>query len=101
MRFSLTRHHRDDGLVTLAPAGDVDMDAVDALGSALQDTLHTPDDRIAVVVDLARVTFLDCTGIGVLVAGRVARSHRSRRHRDDRRVATTPSTAGVYASPRG
>lgn len=69
MRFSLTRHHRDDGLVTLAPAGDVDLGAVDPLGSAIQDTLHTPD-RIAVVVDLARVTFLDCAGIGALVAGR-------------------------------
>jgi anti-anti-sigma factor len=145
MRFSLTRHHRDDGLITLAPAGDVDMDAVDPLGSAIQDTLHTPD-RIAVVVDLARVTFLDCAGIGALVAGRntavsrgfdftvvnpqrqvrlvleltgvftaltgrhpqpapvtgrAARSPRSRRHRDDRRVAKTPSTAGVYASPHG
>ncbi|MCA2219426.1 STAS domain-containing protein [Jidongwangia harbinensis] len=145
MRFSLTRHHRDDGLVTLAPAGDVDMDAVDALGSAIQDALHTPD-RIAVVVDLAQVTFLDCAGIGALVAGRntaisrghrytvvnpqrlvrrvleltgvftaltgrrpqpapgtgrAARSHRSRRHRDDRRVAATPSSADVYASPHG
>jgi anti-anti-sigma factor len=145
MRFSLTRHHRDDGLVTLALAGDVDMDAVDTLGSALQDTLHTPD-RIAVVVDLARVTFLDCAGIGALVVGRntavsrghrytvvnpqrqvrrvleltgvftaltgwrppaapvtgqAARSQRSRRHRDDRRVAATPSTAGVYALPHG
>jgi hypothetical protein len=99
-----------------------------------------------VVVDLSRVTFLDCAGIGALVAGRntavrrghrytvvnpqhqvrkvleltgvftaltgrhpqqapetgrAARSHRTRRHRDDRRVATTPSTAGVYASPHG
>ncbi|MBQ0994709.1 STAS domain-containing protein [Micromonospora orduensis] len=145
MRFSLTRHHRDDGLVTLALAGDVDMGAVDALVSALQDTLQTPD-RIAVVVDLARVTFLDCAGIGALVVGRntavsrghrytvvnpqrqvrrvleltgvftaltgrhpqpapetarAARSRRSRRHRDDRRCAAKPSTAGVDALPHG
>ena len=145
MRFSFTRHHHDDGLVTLTPAGDVDMDAVDALGSAIQDSLHTPD-RIAVVVDLSRVTFLDCAGIGALVAGRntaisrghrytvvnpqrqvrrvleltgvftaltarhsqpapvtgrAARSQRSRRHCEDRRVAATPTTASVYASPHG
>jgi hypothetical protein len=43
MRFSLTRHQRDDGVVTLAPVGEVDMGAVGALGSALQDTTCTPD----------------------------------------------------------
>jgi anti-anti-sigma factor len=69
MRFSLTRHQRDNGVVTLTPVGEVDMGAVDALGCALQDTLSTPD-RVDVVVDLARVTFLDCAGIGALVTGR-------------------------------
>jgi anti-anti-sigma factor len=69
MRFSLARHQRDDGVVTLAPAGEADMGAVDALGSALHDALSTPD-RVDVVVDLALVTFLDCAGIGALVAGR-------------------------------
>jgi anti-anti-sigma factor len=45
------------------------MCAVGALGSAIQDTLcasHCGD----VVIDLAWVTFLDCAGIGALVAGR-------------------------------
>jgi anti-anti-sigma factor len=69
MRFSLTRHQRDDGVVTLAPAGEVDMGAVGALGSALLDALSAPE-RVDVVVDLTRVTFLDCAGIGALVAGR-------------------------------
>ncbi|MCG5461620.1 STAS domain-containing protein [Micromonospora sp. MED01] len=69
MRFSLVRHQRDDGVVTLVPAGEVDMGAVGTLGSALQDALSAPD-RVDVVVDLARVTFLDCAGIGALVAGR-------------------------------
>jgi anti-anti-sigma factor len=68
MRFSLTRHQHD-GAVTLTPVGEVDMGAVDALASAVQDALSTPD-RVDVVVDLARVTFLDCVGIGVLVTGR-------------------------------
>jgi anti-sigma B factor antagonist/stage II sporulation protein AA (anti-sigma F factor antagonist) len=70
MRFSLTRQQCDDGVVTLAPVGEVDMGAVDALGSALQDALSAG--RVDVVVDLAGVTFLDCAGIGVLVAGRNA-----------------------------
>lgn len=69
MRFSLTRRHRDDGVVTLAAAGEVDMGAVVALGSAIQDTLNPPG-HVDVVVGLARVTFLDCAGIGALVAGR-------------------------------
>jgi anti-anti-sigma factor len=68
MRFSVSRHRRDDGSVTLAPAGEVDLDAADALGSAIQDTIGT--DRVDVVVNLARVTFLDCAGIGALVVGR-------------------------------
>jgi anti-anti-sigma factor len=144
MRFSLTRQQRDGGVVTLAPVGEVDMGAVDALRSAIQDTVFMPD-RVDVVVDLARVTFLDCAGIGALVAGRntavsrgcgytvvnpqrqvrrvleltgvltaltgrpqpapvavrAARSRRSGRHRDDRRVRREPpasSTAGVFAS---
>jgi hypothetical protein len=38
MRFSLARHGRDDGLVTPAPAGEVDLGAVGTLGCAIQDT---------------------------------------------------------------
>lgn len=68
MRFSLIRQQCGDGVVTLAPVGEVDMGAVDALGSALQDALSAG--RVDVVVDLAGVTFLDCAGIGALVAGR-------------------------------
>ena len=45
------------------------MCAIGALGSAIQDTLYVPC-CVGVVVDLARVTFLDCAGIGALVAGR-------------------------------
>jgi anti-anti-sigma factor len=143
MRFSLTRHQRDGGPVTLAPAGEVDLDAVGALRSAIADTIGT--DRVDVVIDLAQATFLDCAGIGALVAGRntavsrgcgytvvnpqpevrrvleltgvlaalteppqpapavdrVPRSRRSRRRRDDRRVAVrsaAPSVAGVFAA---
>ena len=75
MRFSLIRHQRDDRMVTLALAGEVDMDAVDPLTSALEDALSTPG-PVGVVVDLAMVTFMDCAGIGALVAGRNAAAAR-------------------------
>jgi anti-anti-sigma factor len=66
--FSLSRRQRDDRSVTLAPDGEVDLGVADALGSAIRDT--TGAGRVDVVVDLARVTFLDCAGVGALVAGR-------------------------------
>jgi len=69
MRFSLTRHQCDDRVFTLSPVGELDMCAVDRLGSAIQDALGTQH-CAGVVVDLARVTFLDCAGIGALMAGR-------------------------------
>jgi len=47
------------------------MCAIGALGSAIQDTLYVPC-CVGVVVDLARVTFLDCAGIGALVAAATA-----------------------------
>jgi anti-anti-sigma factor len=68
MRFSLTRH-QSDNVVTLILVGEVDMGAAGALNSAIHDALYPPG-RVAVVVDLARVMFLDCAGIGALVAGR-------------------------------
>jgi anti-anti-sigma factor len=68
MSISLSRHQRDDKSVTLAPDGEVDLCVVDALISAIQSTTGTG--RVDVVVDLARVTFLDCAGVGALVVGR-------------------------------
>jgi len=69
MRFSVTRSQRDDRVVTLTPAGEVDLGTAGALRDAIQDTLRMPH-PVDVVVDLGRVTFLDCAGIGALVAGR-------------------------------
>jgi anti-anti-sigma factor len=68
MRFTVTRHERDDRVVTLAPAGEVDMCTVGTLGAAIEDTLGHPH-CVGVVIDLSRVTFLDCAGISALVAG--------------------------------
>jgi anti-anti-sigma factor len=69
MRFSLTRRKRDDRAVKLSPSGELDLRTAGALRAAIQDTLRTPH-LSAVVVDLGEVTFLDCAGIGALVAGR-------------------------------
>ena len=69
MRFSLTRRERGDRVVRLGPAGEVDVRSAGALRAAIQDTLRTSHVS-AVVVDLGEVTFLDCAGIGALVAGR-------------------------------
>ena len=69
MRFSLTRRQRGDRAVRLGPAGEVDVRSAGALRAAIQDTLRTSHVS-AVVVDLGEVTFLDCAGIGALVAGR-------------------------------
>jgi anti-anti-sigma factor len=103
MHFSLTRHQRDDRVVTLAPVGEVDMCAVGALGPAVQDALCTPH-RIDVVVDLARVTFLDCAGIGALVPGRNTAVSRGRGYtvvNPQRQVRRVLQLTGVLATPTG
>ena len=77
MRFSVPRRRRDDRVVTLSPAGEVDLGTAGALRTTIQDTLHTPH-PVDVVVDLSEVTFLDCAGIGALVAGRNTAVRRGR-----------------------
>jgi anti-anti-sigma factor len=77
MDLSLTRRERAGRGVTLTPAGEVDLRCAGALRAAIQDALRMPH-PVDVVVDLGRVTFLDCAGIGALVAGRntaVGRGH--------------------------
>ncbi|MEV4539222.1 STAS domain-containing protein [Asanoa sp. NPDC049518] len=59
----------DENALTVAVAGEVDMDNACQLDDALQDGVARPGVR-AVVVDLAGVPFLDSTGIRVLLSGR-------------------------------
>jgi anti-anti-sigma factor len=77
MRFSLTRRQRGDRVVNLSPAGELDLCSAGALRAAIQDALRTPH-LSAVMVDLGEVTFLDCAGIGALVAGRNAAVRQGR-----------------------
>ncbi|MEU4568881.1 STAS domain-containing protein [Micromonospora sp. NPDC023956] len=56
------------GGVVLSPAGEVDMSTVDVLETALLAVLDRPDVEEC-LVDLAEVSFLDSTGLRVLIEG--------------------------------
>lgn len=60
------RVHRlpDQGVVVVAPVGDLDLDAAVAFRGALRDAAG--ESGLRVVVDLADVGFMDSTGIGQL-----------------------------------
>jgi anti-anti-sigma factor len=58
------------GTVVVAVAGEVDMATASALHAALVDALTTYPSTV-VDIDLSQCTFLDCSGIRVLVAARV------------------------------
>jgi anti-anti-sigma factor len=57
------------GTARLTVAGDVDLATAAVLGLRLLSMMHA-DHPAVVVVDLTKVTFLDCAGIGVLIAVR-------------------------------
>jgi anti-sigma B factor antagonist len=59
----------DATTVTVAPAGDVDLATGTSLDTAITTAVTGAGDR-AVVVDLSAVTFLDSSGIALLVHGR-------------------------------
>ncbi|MFC7535585.1 STAS domain-containing protein [Actinoplanes sp. GCM10030250] len=68
----LVREHRTGGgQQILYPAGELDAVAADHFTSMI-DTALADDQLTGVVIDLSAVTFLDCAGIGALVAGRRA-----------------------------
>jgi anti-sigma B factor antagonist len=75
MSVSVDSKVSDDGVVCLAVAGEVDLDSADVLRAAIDEAL-AGEAGVALVVDLDHVTFLDSTGIAVLVAGRHAAAER-------------------------
>jgi anti-sigma B factor antagonist len=77
MSVSVDSKVSDDGVVCLAVAGEVDLDSAGVLRVAIDEALAGDADT-ALVVDLDQVTFLDSTGISVLVAGRHAAAERGR-----------------------
>ena len=63
----LTR--RDDGLATVSIVGDIDMLCSDVIEREISSVVGTAG-VTDVVVDLSEVSFLDSSGIGVLLRGR-------------------------------
>jgi anti-sigma B factor antagonist len=61
------RQHIEQDLVVLEPVGEVDIYTVGGLRAALAECLETG--QLQIVVDLAGVTFMDSSGLGVLAGG--------------------------------
>lgn len=77
MNLAVSRHVVNDAVVRIAVAGEIDLSTCDSVASAIQDVV-TADRAAELIVDLDQVTFLDSTGVRVLVAGqRLARQHGS------------------------
>jgi anti-anti-sigma factor len=66
--FSMSQSCTDAGAVCLRLAGDIDLGSRDSLRNRLVAMIDI-DHVDHVLVDLDEVTFLDCSGIGALVAG--------------------------------
>jgi anti-sigma B factor antagonist len=75
--FGLLEEPVDEKTHLVAPTGEIDAHTAPQLGSAL---LGLADDgKTGVVVDLSRVTFMDSTGIGVILNALRALAARSGR----------------------
>ena len=74
---------REGDSVTVAVVGEIDLSTADALAAAIRDAEETEIGRI--VVDLSDLTFLDSTGLAVLLQASV----RSRQ--DSNRLIFAPS----------
>ena len=67
MKFSLTPRPIEDGIVVLDLGGEVDAFTAPNLKQEMVNQIERGVSRIA--VDLADVTYLDSTGLGVLIGG--------------------------------
>jgi anti-sigma B factor antagonist len=72
--------HTAHGVTTLRLAGEVDLGAVDELTAAIAAAVRDPGAQ-GVVVDLAPLSYLDSTGVAVLVQGRRLADHSGRAYR--------------------
>jgi anti-anti-sigma factor len=66
--LSISSHAPYPGLLTLTLSGELDLASAEAMRTAVTEAVKSPDVD-AVLVDLEGLSFLDSTGIGVLVAG--------------------------------
>ncbi|MGH9119038.1 MAG: STAS domain-containing protein [Acidimicrobiales bacterium] len=60
---------REGGRAVIALAGELDVDTAPQVGAALDD-LGTDEELTAVIIDVSRLTFIDSTGLRVILAGR-------------------------------
>jgi anti-sigma B factor antagonist len=66
--FAVRRHDDGDGAAHLAVTGEIDGETCDALVALIANAAARPGTE-ALVVDLARVTFLDASGVRALLRG--------------------------------
>lgn len=106
---ALTQLHLDSrwpspSMAVVAVDGEVDLATADLLRDRLLGLLHEHGPTV-LDVDLARVSFLDCTGIGALVAVRNAAIRAGRRvwitHPQPivRRVLEVTGLLGLFTAP--
>src|SRR5689334_8882925 len=81
----LTTRRQADGAIVVEVRGTLDAATVDALRTALLNTLHA-ERPVTLIVDLTYVVFMDSMGVGALVAG-----HRAARETGIRFVLRNPS----------
>lgn len=74
MSFDYTIH-RDGDLITVAPEGDISLETVPVLREVLRQVVESHE-KGRIDVDMNAVTFLDSSGIGVLVAAQRAATAR-------------------------
>jgi anti-sigma B factor antagonist len=74
---------REGGSVTVAVAGEIDLSTADQLDGAIREAEKTETKRI--VVDLSALTFVDSTGLSVLLAA------INRTRKDGNRLSFVPS----------
>jgi anti-sigma B factor antagonist len=89
--FGISELERD-GVTVLSVTGEVDVATAPALRSRLDDTVDTVGGG-TVVVDLTGVTFIDSTGLGVLIG---ARKRCSEAGRELRVVVSEPRILKVF-----
>jgi anti-sigma B factor antagonist len=83
--FGLRDEPAGDGAHVVMPSGEIDALSAPALGSRLL-SLVADEGKTEIVVDLSKVTFMDSTGIGVLL-----NALRSLASRGGRMVLVCPS----------
>jgi anti-anti-sigma factor len=85
--------------------GELDLAALPGLRAAIREAVTTPA-KLTVTVDLGKVTFLDCAGLGELIRGRDLALHRGLRyevveaHGIPRHVMTMTGTLALLAADK-